>query len=199
MSVLEDTGQPVAMMFFLRRLPHLSREEFHSYWKNNHGPLISSLFPDLGCLRYEQWHLTKTGGSSAERRGMDVAPENEYDGVAVLWYESLQAYTGLVATPARKGAGEKALADERNFIDLPRCAMMVCEPRHRWANAAAGVTLNTLSIPGPHVTFPLKRQASGDFVSDEDFYTRWKFGHGPIVNGVAPNFAGLRYEQCKSA
>ena len=44
------------LTFCLRRLPSLSLAEFQDYWLNKHGPLVSSLQPALGMVRYVQLH-----------------------------------------------------------------------------------------------------------------------------------------------
>ena len=44
------------LTFCLHRLPTLSLAEFHDYWLTRHGPLVRSLQPALGMLRYVQLH-----------------------------------------------------------------------------------------------------------------------------------------------
>src|ERR1700704_3259349 len=44
------------LTFCLRRLPKLSLAEFQDYWLNKHGPLVRSLQPALGMVRYVQLH-----------------------------------------------------------------------------------------------------------------------------------------------
>ena len=39
----------IKLVFCLRRLPHLSREEFHRYWLDTHGPLVRERAPALGA------------------------------------------------------------------------------------------------------------------------------------------------------
>lgn len=52
--------------------------------------------------------------------------DEPYDGVAELWYDSLDAMGGARSPEARQAARE-LLEDERNFIDLPRSPMWVAE------------------------------------------------------------------------
>ena len=74
------------LTFCLRRLPTLSLAEFQDYWLHKHGPLVRSLQPALGMVRYVQLH--RLAGDLADgMRRVRGAPE-PYDGVAELWWES---------------------------------------------------------------------------------------------------------------
>jgi hypothetical protein len=52
-------------------------------------------------------------------RASREAPEG-YDGVAELWWDSLEDIAAATATPAGVEAGRELLEDERKFIDLKR-------------------------------------------------------------------------------
>ena len=108
----------VKLTFALRRLPHLSREEFHRYWLEQHGPLVRSFTDVLGIRRYVQTH-TMPGELQAALRASRGAPE-PYDGVAELWYDSLEAIAIAVSTDAGRAASMALLEDERRFIDHER-------------------------------------------------------------------------------
>ena len=106
------------LTFCLRRLAPMSLSEFQDYWLNKHGPLVRSLQPALGMLRYEQLH--RIAGDLADGiRRVRGAPE-PYDGVAELWWESEEAYRAAGRKPEAREAGRVLLADEAKFIDLPR-------------------------------------------------------------------------------
>ena len=38
----------IKLTFCLRRLPHLSREEFQAYWRETHAPLVAERAEVLG-------------------------------------------------------------------------------------------------------------------------------------------------------
>ena len=106
------------LTFCLRRLPMLSLAEFQDYWLNKHGPLVRSLQPALGMVRYVQLH--RLDGDLAEgMRRVRGAPE-PYDGVAELWWESAESFRAAGRTPEAREAGRCLLEDEAKFIDLPR-------------------------------------------------------------------------------
>lgn len=105
----------VKLTFALRRLPHLSREEFQCYWLEKHGPLVRSHAEVLGIRRYVQTHTLCDELQAALRASRD-APE-PYDGVAELWYDGLEAIAAAVSTDDGRAAAVALLEDERRFID----------------------------------------------------------------------------------
>ena len=103
----------IKLTFCLTRLSHLSREAFQDYWFNTHGPLVASVAEALQIRRYVQLHSLPAEASAALRASRD-AP-GDYDGVAQLWLDSLEA----LAAKARAAAA-LLLEDERRFIDLAK-------------------------------------------------------------------------------
>ncbi len=108
----------IKLTFCLHRLPHLSRAEFQSYWRNQHAPLVKSHRQALRIRRYVQRHALTPPLNDAIRARRS-APEM-YDGVALLWWENLTELEAAMTSPEGKDAGAALLADERNFIDLSR-------------------------------------------------------------------------------
>ena len=107
----------IKLTFCLRRLPHLSREQFQTYWFETHAPLVAKHKDTLRIRRYVQAHA----GSDAVNAGIGAsrqAPEM-FDGVAELWWDSFE---DIVANPnpGAAAAGLELLEDERKFIDLPK-------------------------------------------------------------------------------
>jgi hypothetical protein len=54
------------------------------------------------------------------------APE-EYDGVAELWFDSIEALVAAGGTPEGRAVGKRLLEDERRFIDLARSPLWLAE------------------------------------------------------------------------
>jgi len=106
------------LTFYLHRLQRLSLAEFQDYWLTRHGPLVRSLQPALGMLRYVQLHRLPGDLADGMRR-VRGAPE-PYDGVAELWWESEETYRAARRNPEAREAGRVLLEDEAKFIDLPR-------------------------------------------------------------------------------
>ena len=116
----------IKLTFCLRRLPHLSRDEFQAYWRETHAPLVAERSEVLKIRRYVQVH-TRTdvdGLHNAFQRRNDDSPA-PFDGVAELWFDSLDDMGG--DDPARRQAQAELLADERNFIDLANSPMWLSE------------------------------------------------------------------------
>ena len=115
----------IKLVFCLRRQPHLSREEFQRYWRERHAPLVREAAGALGVRRYVQLHTLTSPVNEGLRRGRG-GPE-EYDGVAELWFDSLDTLAASGATPEGRAAGRRLLEDERRFIDLARSPVWIAE------------------------------------------------------------------------
>ena len=117
----------ITLVFCLTRAPHLSREEFQRYWRESHAPLVRAAAPALRIKRYVQTHTLTSPVNDALRRGRG-GPE-AYDGVAELWWDSLEDMTAAAATPEGRTAGRTLLEDERRFIDLARSPLWLAQER----------------------------------------------------------------------
>jgi uncharacterized protein (TIGR02118 family) len=115
----------VKLTFCLRRLPHLSREEFQEYWRETHGPLVRERASLIGALRYVQLH-TGHDDMNAGMRASRGGPE-AYDGVAELWFESSEAIQAGLQNPDGRRAAAELLADERRFIDLTQSPLFLSD------------------------------------------------------------------------
>ena len=106
----------IKLVFCLRRKDGLSREEFQTYWRETHAPLVASVAETLNIRRYVQVH-TMDADFNAVIRASRQAPE-EFDGVAELWWDSLETLAAPGQTEEGRAAGATLLEDERRFIDL---------------------------------------------------------------------------------
>jgi uncharacterized protein (TIGR02118 family) len=115
----------VHLVFCLRRLPTLTLPEFLSYWLDTHGPLVRERAAALHIERYEQAHPCPGWPAHmvADVRG---APE-PYDGIASLWFASVQEFHAGGSTPEGRRAARELLEDERRFIDLERSPIWLAE------------------------------------------------------------------------
>jgi len=110
----------VKLVFCLRRLPSLSREEFQRYWREAHAPLVARHATTLGIRRYVQLHsLPDDAPVNAALRASRGGPE-QYDGIAELWWDSEEQLAAATASDAGRRASLELLEDERRFIDLAR-------------------------------------------------------------------------------
>ena len=102
--------------FCLRRRPDLTPEQFDAYWRDTHAPLVRRHAAALGIRRYVQSMRFESdlAAAVAKVRG---APQ-PFDGVAELWFDSLEAAKAGFSTAAGRAAGRALLEDEARFIDL---------------------------------------------------------------------------------
>jgi uncharacterized protein (TIGR02118 family) len=115
----------IKLTFTVRRRPDVAPEEFHRYWRDEHGPLVRSYAAVLGIRRYVQSHRVDTPVNDALRGSRDSL--EPFDGVAELWWKDLDALIAASATEDGVAAGRTLLEDERRFIDLAHSALWLNE------------------------------------------------------------------------
>lgn len=117
----------VKLVFCLHRRSDIDEVEFHRYWTEVHGPLAASLAPVLGIRKYVQLHTIpgRVNEALASGRG---APEH-FDGVAELWFDSLDSMFAAALSAEGAAAAETLRIDEARFIDHSRSPIFVGEER----------------------------------------------------------------------
>jgi uncharacterized protein (TIGR02118 family) len=105
----------IKLTFCLRRRDELSLEEFQRYWREEHAPLVRQHAESLAIKKYVQLHSRPTPMDDALQASRGA---EGYDGVAELWFDSLDALVAAASSPAGVAAGAALLADEQKFIDL---------------------------------------------------------------------------------
>lgn len=107
------------MTFCLHRQPHLTREEFHKYWLEEHGPLVAKHAGALGIIRYVQnhAHTSKVNTAMQATRG---GLNEMYDGIAEAYFESWESFFELSGTEEAAAASAILIEDEQKFIDFSR-------------------------------------------------------------------------------
>jgi uncharacterized protein (TIGR02118 family) len=106
----------IKLTFCLRRLPNLSREDFQTYWREVHGPLVEKHRAALRFAAYNQIHTIDdaTGTALGEIRGAPPA----YDGFAEMTWAARADLDMSMQSAEGRAAGRELLADEKRFIDL---------------------------------------------------------------------------------
>ena len=100
------------ILFCLKRLPSMTRDEFQAYWRDVHAPMVAQRAKLLGIQRYVQSHTLDDASfaSISNSRGGHPA----FDGVAEIWFSEPTRGT----PQERRRANQELLEDERRFIDL---------------------------------------------------------------------------------
>jgi len=115
----------IKLTFAVRRRDDVEPEEFHRYWRDEHGPLVRSLQPVLGIRRYVQAHRVETPFNDALRASRNAL--EPFDGTAELWWDSIDALVAGSSSEDAVAAGQTLLEDERRFIDLSRSSLWLGE------------------------------------------------------------------------
>jgi uncharacterized protein (TIGR02118 family) len=116
----------IKLVFSLRRRPEMSREEFQAYWHDRHASLVARHRDALRIRRYVQTHARSSELAAAQSSARGSQPDL-YDGVAELWWDSVEDVLAAVSTPAGQQAVIELLEDERRFIDLERSPLWIGE------------------------------------------------------------------------
>ena len=103
----------IKLVYCITKKPGLTDEEFLCYWENVHGP-IGARIPGLRKL-VQSRRLTVPGDSRP----------SDYDGMAELWFNDVEALLAARRSPEWKASGE----DEVKFIDHKKVAYFVSEER----------------------------------------------------------------------
>ncbi len=112
------------LVYCLRRKPGMSVEEFQQYWREVHAPLVAERAEVLGIKRYVQAHTSFPDLIPVFQARNGGSPE-PYDGVAEIWFETLEALSS--EDPAVQQAAADLLADEGNFIDLAQSPLWIAQ------------------------------------------------------------------------
>jgi uncharacterized protein (TIGR02118 family) len=101
----------IKVVYCVTKKAGLTDAEFFHYWEKVHGP-IGARIP--GLRRLVQSHRLIVRGE-----------KHDYDGVAELWFNDLEALRAARQSPEWKASTE----DEGNFIDHNKVACFVSEER----------------------------------------------------------------------
>jgi uncharacterized protein (TIGR02118 family) len=115
----------IKLAFCLRRLPHLTLAQFQDHWLNRHAELVRGHAATLNIRRYVQLHTLEDRLNAGLRKSRG-APE-PFDGVAALWFDSIQSMTAPGSTPEGKAANLALKEDEARFIDLSHSPLWIGE------------------------------------------------------------------------
>jgi uncharacterized protein (TIGR02118 family) len=117
----------IKLTFALSRRAEFTLEAFRAYWFDHHAPLVASVKDTLRIRRYVQSH-SLSEELSAPLREARGGPAG-FDGVAQLWWDSLEDVAAATSDPAGIEAGRRLLEDERKFIDLARSPLWWSEEK----------------------------------------------------------------------
>ena len=173
----------IKLLAFIRRLPGMSPDEFHAYWREIHAPRFAAsteLAPYL--RRYELNHRIAQDYERERHPGEVAGPQ--WDGVAVQWFDSLDAYREFEAHPARK---EISSADEGRFR-APEAAFVLTNDASVIVDKPGG-----RDRAGLKLICILRRHQALDLAT---FHDHWLRNHGGLFQDIPSlNAPLLAYDQ----
>jgi uncharacterized protein (TIGR02118 family) len=116
------------MIVLAKRNPQLTREEFTEYWRDNHGPLVSSVTECSRYMRkYVQNHLITADATLNEKASASLgpAPPNaavDFDGILEVWYDSIE---DLQKSASSQSYMDLIRPDELKFADPENCVVFM--------------------------------------------------------------------------
>lgn len=116
----------IRLIVCMKKLPHLSTEEFRRFWLEEHGPLVRKNAAVRRIRRYTQIHPygAEALAGLVERRGGLAA---QFDGLAEICWDSVDDILAASKTPEGKKAAEEIVEHERQFLDLPNLEFFLGE------------------------------------------------------------------------
>ena len=167
----------------------MSFEDFQAYWRNTHGPLVAGHATRLNILKYVQVHSI-TNPDEDQPVGPRGQMAKPYDGVAELWFESLDTIRSNNSQEATEAAME-LLEDEKKFIDLPHSPGWLAYEIPQ-INPTPEMLVASPDRPVNKFYYVL-HQLSHLSLEEVQFY--WRVQHGPLVRKVGPAIGARRYIQ----
>jgi uncharacterized protein (TIGR02118 family) len=107
----------IKLVFVIRRREGMTREEFQRYWREEHAELVKRHSGVLRVRRYVQTHARDTDLDDALAGSRGSEPR-QYDGVAELWWDSIDDLVQAATSEEGQTAQQALLEDERRFIDV---------------------------------------------------------------------------------
>ena len=108
----------IKLTYCLRRRADMTWDEFSTYWRDTHAPLVAERADVLGIRRYVQVRTAPVPELHSAFQARNSGSPEPFDGIAELWFDSLDQFL-QPQSPEGLQASAELLADERNFIDLP--------------------------------------------------------------------------------
>jgi uncharacterized protein (TIGR02118 family) len=158
---------------FLRRAAGKTREQFHEDWREVHGPMLAD-DPNLRrhVTRYELNH--RLPDDASRERSIEEVRDDGWDGVAVLWLDSMEELRALSAEPGMARIRERApsLHESERLIVVTEDPNVIVDSGRR-------------DEAGAKMLCILHRNAALDL---DTFHGHWLEHHG----GLFQNLPGLR-------
>jgi EthD domain len=161
----------IKLFEYLRRIPGTTREQFHTYWSDVHAPMLAN-DPDLArhVTRYELNHRLP-GDAERERTDTEVK-DAEWDGVAVLWFDSMDELRALGREPGMQAIRDSAKnlhQDEKLIVITEEPDTILPSPRRDEAGAKM---------------LAIVRRNAANYPDLDAFHEHWLKHHGGLFQTI---------------
>jgi uncharacterized protein (TIGR02118 family) len=171
----------IKLFTFGRRREGMSADEFHAYWRDVHAPLLADE-PTLRrhVRRFELNH--RLPEDYVRDRYRPDGSGAGYDGAAVLWFDSMDAFQALLAEPAH----DAVAADSAEFREDTQLLVFTDDPE-------TIVDTGERGSAGAKMVCILRRNAALDLPT---FHAHWLAHHGGLFQQIPElNEPLLGYDQ----
>ena len=115
----------IKLVYCLRKRTDVPADEFYTYWRQKHGPLVRSFAEALRARRYVQSHTIDSELNQQLTEGRGMAPA--YDGITEVWWDNLEELRAGLGSEAGATAGRALMEDEARFIDVSQSRIFLTE------------------------------------------------------------------------
>ena len=95
----------IKLVYCLRRKPGMTWDEFSTYWREVHAPLVAARAEALGIRRYVQVRTADAPAVHAAMQARNGGSPEPFDGVAELWFDDDALTRAPTPESAKAGPG----------------------------------------------------------------------------------------------
>lgn len=125
-------GPPaIKQIALLRRKPGMSRDDFISYYENNHAPLAERILTKNGkCIFAEYSRSFPAPAGNFQMSHVEHAPPAvDFDVISEFWFWNQEDYDDFIKLCADPEIGEALAKDEANFFDRTKLTIFMVDER----------------------------------------------------------------------
>ncbi len=175
MSSAADDAGPFKVFQFVKRRPGISPAEFRDRWDERHAQFLAE-HPELrDRMRRVEHHHRLAGDDDRERAEVEVADAG-FDGVAVVWFDSLADLRDVGEDPAFAELAAADLSSGPSGYRDPTVATVVTRRPDVIVGPAGGspdAGMSLICILRHHPSLGL-----------DEFHDHWLHHHGPLFQNI---------------
>ena len=173
----------IKLLAFIRRLPGMPSAEFHDYWRTVHAARYAESDEMRKLIKRYELNHRLDADYAREREDVEMGGP-QWDGVAVQWFDSLDAYRQFASHPKRLEISE---IDTPKFR-APEAAFVLTKEADVIVDKSGGRGRSHLKL-----SCILRRHPSLDLAA---FHDHWLRNHGGLFQNIAElNEPLLAYDQ----